>query len=291
MALQRQLETLGALLPTRYRYALERKARGRFEAGRLKQADYVFVSFGKSGRTWLRVMISRLYKQVYDLPGNPLLGFDNLHLLNPAIPKIMVTHDNYLRDYTGEGTSKSAYRKLPVLLLVRHPGDVTMSQYFQWKHRMRPHKMYLNQYPAPGSDLTEYEFMMGASGLSKAITYLNEWADALDDIPRHHVVRYEDMRNNTLTEMQQVADFFKIPADEQTLQEVVDYAAFENMKKREAASASANERLKAGDLAEPESFKTRRAKVSGYRDYFDEDQVRNIDDYISSHLNPRFGYC
>ncbi len=290
MALQRQLESLGALLPARYRYSLERKARGRFEAGRLKHADYVFVSFGKSGRTWLRVMISRLYKDVYALPGDNLLGFDNLHNMNSAIPKIMVTHDNYLRDYTGQGAAKTAYRNIPVMLLVRHPGDVTMSQYFQWKHRMRPHKMYLNKYPAPGTELSEYEFMMGDSGLPKAITYMNEWADALADIPRHLLIRYEDMRGNSVSEMKRVAEFLNAPADEKTVQEVVEYAAFENMKKREAEASSENERLQAGNLAEPESFKTRRAKVSGYKDYFDEAQVREIDQYISSHLNPSFGY-
>jgi len=288
MALLRLLEKLGALLAARYRYPLERKARGRFEMSRLREADYIFVSFGKSGRTWLRVMISRLYKQVYDLPGDPLLEFDNLHEMNPAIPKIMVTHDNYLRDYTGDGHSKAAYRNKPVLLLVRHPGDVTMSQYFQWKHRMRPHKMYLNKYPAPGIELSEYEFMIGDSGLPKAIAFLNEWAEALDFLPRHLLIRYEDMRRNAVSEMTRVAEFLKVPIDRDGIEAVVSYAAFENMKRREAESASREDRLKAGNLLKPESFKARRAKVSGYKDYFNDAQIREIDRQISSHLNPRF---
>ena len=40
----------------------ERKLRGVEQHGKLQQADIVVVSFGKSGRTWLRVMISHLFR-------------------------------------------------------------------------------------------------------------------------------------------------------------------------------------------------------------------------------------
>ncbi len=34
----------------------------------------------------------------------------------------------------------------------------------------------------------------------------------------------------------------------------------------------------------------RRAKVGGYRDYFDDEQVRQIDAFVDRHLLPGFGY-
>ncbi len=52
----------------------ERKTRGGTQTAwpgavqKLQLADIVFVSFGKSGRTWLRVMVSGLYQQMYGLP-------------------------------------------------------------------------------------------------------------------------------------------------------------------------------------------------------------------------------
>jgi hypothetical protein len=45
-----------------------------------------------------------------------------------------------------------------------------------------------------------------------------------------------------------------------------------------------------GDKDNPDSYKVRRAKVGGYRDYFDDDQVQQIDSYIRSNLDPVFGY-
>src|SRR5262245_59552227 len=83
-------------LPQRRRRALERRVRGRADARRLREADCVVVSFGKSGRTWLRVMLSRFYQQRFGLSQRSLIGFANLHEKNPVIPKILFTHDNYL---------------------------------------------------------------------------------------------------------------------------------------------------------------------------------------------------
>ena len=87
--------------PPAERLALERRLRGREEFHKLREADVVVVSFGKSGRTWLRVMLSRYYQLCYGLAQRHLIGFANLHEKNPAIPRILFTHDNYLRDYTG----------------------------------------------------------------------------------------------------------------------------------------------------------------------------------------------
>ncbi|HPG23988.1 MAG TPA: sulfotransferase, partial [Myxococcota bacterium] len=44
-------------LPEARRIRIERWLRGREETRRLERADVAIVSFGKSGRTWLRVMM------------------------------------------------------------------------------------------------------------------------------------------------------------------------------------------------------------------------------------------
>jgi hypothetical protein len=48
--------------------------------------------------------------------------------------------------------------------------------------------------------------------------------------------------------------------------------------------------LRAGDVENPDSFKTRRAKVGGYQDYFDDSEVAAINDVIDKTLDVRFGY-
>lgn len=278
------------VLPPERRYSAERRVRGWLESRRLKRAHYVVVSFGKSGRTWVRVMLSRLYQLEFGLPEGTLLEFGNYHRANPAVPRVLFTHDNYLRDYTGDLASKRAYRDERVVLLVRHPGDVAMSQYFQWKHRMRPHKVLLNDYPPAGSEVTPYEFMMGPSGLTKVIDFMNEWARGFDEVDRGLILRYEDMRADTSAELRRLAGFFGLEPAPGTLAQVVDYASVENMKQREADALSASDRLRPGDPDNPDSFKTRRAKVGGYQDYFDDQELSVIETRIAD-LNPRFGYA
>ena len=122
LTLRRSLERGGALLMSdQHRVRLERWVRGGLEARRLRQADAAVVSFGKAGRTWLRVMLSHFYRARYGIDEPILFEFDNLHRLNRAIPKLFFTHDNYLGDWTGQGRSKADYFERPVLFLARHP--------------------------------------------------------------------------------------------------------------------------------------------------------------------------
>src|SRR4051794_2127116 len=125
-------------LPRARSVAIERYLRGWEEHHLLSSADLAVVSFGKSGRTWLRVLLSRFYQQHYGLPADRLLENDSLHRLNAAVPRVLFTHDNYLSDYMGEADPRARYAGHRVLLLVRHPADTAVSQFFQWKHRMNP---------------------------------------------------------------------------------------------------------------------------------------------------------
>ena len=102
----------------------ERKLRGVEQFDKLQRADIVLVSFGKSGRTWLRVMISHLFRVMYKLPDNAILGFDNFHNLNTAVPKIFFTHDNYIKDFTGDYETKLPFYEKRVVLLARDPRPV-----------------------------------------------------------------------------------------------------------------------------------------------------------------------
>ena len=83
-----------SVLPAKQGQSLERWRRGREQARRLARCDAVIVSYGKSGRTWLRVMLSRYLQLQYALPETELLSFDNYRRLNPQAPCIELTHDN-----------------------------------------------------------------------------------------------------------------------------------------------------------------------------------------------------
>jgi len=291
---------LTRLLPGARGKSADRWLRGREEFRKLHEADWLLVSWGKSGRTWLRVMMSRFYEVHFGLPTHEMLDFDNLNRRNPGIGKVFFTHGNYLRDYTGHGhDTKVDFHGKRIVLLVRDPRDVTVSQYFQWKYRMRPGKKALNDYPPHGSDLSIYDFMQNKEqGLPRVISYFNGWLRGIPDIGDLLVVRYEDMRTDPGGVLGRIMSFTGTPSSDEEIADAVEYAAYENLKKREAKTTFSllgglrlgGLRLVPGDPKNPDSFKVRRGKVGGYRDYFTDEEIAELDAMVDRDLLPQFGY-
>lgn len=272
----------------------ERKLRGVEQYDKLQQADIVVVSFGKSGRTWLRVMMSHLFRVMYRLPENAILGFDNFHNLNPAVPKIFFTHDNYIKDFTGDFETKAPFYNKRVILLARDPRDVAVSQFFQWKFRIKPSKVAINNYPPRGSDISLFDFVTGSNGGSmQAVSeYLNLWACEAGQLENFQLVRYEDLRAQPHDQLRKMLDFMGVDASEEQVNAAVDYSSYENMKKMESKQQFrlAGGRMMPRDKDNPNSYKVRRAKVGGYRDYFSDEEVAQIDALLAEQLDSLFGY-
>lgn len=278
-------------LPKETQTRIERRLRGREDYARLQGADCVIVSFGKSGRTWLRVLLSRFYQVRYGLPERALLTFDNFHRRNRAVPTIFFTHDNYLKDFTGDFQSKAPYYNKKVVLLVRDPADVAVSQFYQWKFRMTERKKRINDYP--DADVSIYDFVMDAdSGLPKVIDFMNAWARDLGRLRSLLVVRYEDMRGDTAETLRRILEFIGTPAKAEEIAEAVRFASIDNMRALEQKRTFwlSGSRMTARDRDNPNTYKVRKAKVGGYRDEFTPEQQQAIDQLIAARLIPVFGY-
>jgi len=280
-------------LPRKQRINIDRWLRGREEHRKLQLTDYVLMSWGKSGRTWLRVMMSRFYQRKFGLVNRQMLGFDNYHHMNAAIPRVFFTHGNYLRNYTGDWSTKADFYGKKIIMLVRDPRDVAVSQFFQWKYRMKRNKKALNWYPPHGADISLFEFVMNEdAGLPCIIEFFNTWARELPRVKASLIIRYEDMRKDPAAALSQIFDFMGTPGTEAEIQDAVDYASYENMKKLEEKNAfrSSGARLVPGNRSNPDSYKVRRAKEGGYRDYFDDEQLARIEELFEARMTPVFGY-
>ncbi|MBK8174909.1 MAG: sulfotransferase domain-containing protein [Rhodospirillales bacterium] len=280
-------------LPKTQQVRIERWLRGHEDFRKLEAADCVIVSFGKSGRTWLRVMLSRVYQVRHGLSQRHLLAFDNLHNKVPAIPKIFFTHDNYLKDYAKTKDIKAPYYRKKVVLMVRDPADVAVSQYFQWKFRMTDRKKKINDYPGPGEDVALFDFVMRPEcGLPKIIDYLNGWGRELGNIKELLVVRYEDLRARPDEMLRRVLEFIGTPATADEIKEAVAFASVENMRALEQKRTFwlSGRRMLAKDRKNINTYKVRRAKVGGYRDDFTAEQLAAIDAMVENRLVPVFGY-
>jgi Sulfotransferase domain len=266
--------------------------RGREQVAMLERADAAVVSYGKAGRTWLRVMLSGYYQHRYRLSARSLLGFENFHRRDERVPRIFFTHDNYIKDFTGHRSTKQDFYGKKVVLLVRCPQDTAVSQYFQWKHRMRRAKRALNDYPDDDAT-TLYDFAMDPDcGLPKIVDFMNLWAAEHERIADFLLVRYEDMRRAPDTELGRVVRFLGASDDAASVSHAVAFASVENMRAMEQRRSFwlAGRRMAPGDRSNPDSFKVRRAKVGGYRDHFDAEQIARIDELVTAKLSPLYGY-
>ncbi len=289
------VSVLSVALPSKWRRVLLRRLRGYEEWSALHHSDFAIVSYGKSGRTWLRLMLSRFYQQRFALPEGTFLEFDNLNRRNRAIPKVFFTHGNYLGDYTGHSDSPAVdFGDHPMVLLVRDPRDIAVSQYFQWAHRMRPHKKWLNDYPPHGANVSLQEFVRDReAGLDRALKFLCRWNKALPKCQQALVVRYEDLRADPHCHLRRVLEFFGAAPTDDEISDAVDFAAFNNMRRLEEQGSvrASGQRLVPGRRGDTNSYKVRRAVVGGYRDEFDEATCRDFELRVADVLGTAFGYA
>ncbi len=280
-------------LPQERQKSIERWLRGREEFAKTRKADFILMSFGKSGRTWVRVMLSRVFQKLAGTDCDTMLEFDNFNRINSDLPKLYFTHGNYLRNYTGDWSTKADFYDKRIVLLTRDPRDIAVSQYFQWKYRMLPRKKMLNDYPPQGSDISLFDFVVDPkAGLPVILDFLEIWQQEMPFVKDSMIVRYEDMRTNPGWELGRVLDFFGLPCTKDQLEEAVAFASYDNMKHLEQRQVFRfhGQRLVPGDRENPDSYKVRRAKVGGYRDYFDDAQIAVIDELMRLRKGPLFGY-
>jgi len=248
---------------------------------KLRDADYVVVSFPKSGRTWLLVMLSMLYQRIYALGDDELLGFANFHKRDSRIPKIYFTHDvSYKAAPEKLRRDKSEYEHLRVLLLARDPRDVIVSLYFDRKHRARDL-----------DDVPIFDFVMAErGGLATVIEYCNIWWEALPRMRKSMVLTYEDMHAAPVESLARVAGFMGLQAHGEILESVVLSASFSRMRELESKDHFDRSCLRPASTDEEQSFKVRRGKVGGWLDYFSDEEAERIDALVAQRLNPAYGY-
>jgi hypothetical protein len=77
------------------------------------------------------------------------------------------------------------------------------------------------------------------------------------------------MRADTAGTLSKIVEFIGTPGTAEQLQAAVDFASVENMRSMELKRTFwlSGSRMVAKDKDNPNSFKVRKAKVGGYRDY------------------------
>jgi Sulfotransferase domain len=290
-----------AALPRGPRIASRRHLLARLELAKAGRTDLLIIGHPKSGNTWLKVMLSRLYQVRHGLPASLIVTSDELARRHPGVPRITATNGHY--SYEGAvgaalapEAPESPLRHKPILLLARHPCDIAVSWYFQFTKRQSAAKQELINaaidHPIDRRAIGMWDFVRHSDiGLQSLIDYLNRWQQNLAHLPRALILRYEDLRAEPARELRRITALMGETFGDPEIEQAVEFGAFDNLRALESKGFFRQGGLALRNPNDPESFKVRRAKVGGYRDYFTPEQVAELDRLVAERLSPAFGYA
>jgi hypothetical protein len=292
-------------MASRLRRSIKPYKRALLRPFRREQEQVTVISFPKSGRTWLQVMMGEYITRYCRLDVGNVIALHQYTKRLEGIPRIRFSHD-FRPQWKTPGelqTDKSMYRHQKILLLVRDPRDILVSSYFE-KTRRKPAK----RKDRSGSGMTIKQFIyQDTGGIDTIIAFYNNWVKNRDVPLDFRITRYEDMRGDTREAFAGILDYIGLTEiDEKIMNEVLELSKIERMRKMEAQSARGQHdtrrtdpnvesafmtrAFQPADPNDPETFKVRKGKVGGYVDYLGEEEIAYLDKKIRDNLDPVFGY-
>ena len=230
------------------------------DAAWLAGADAVVVSFPKSGRTFVRAMLARLFQVKFGIDERTLLDFPSLKRAASGVPRLLFVHaGDAMREPHEVRVNAADYAHCKVVLLARHPADVAVSRYHHLKHRSRDRaRKKLAELP-----LKEFVWTK-KGGIPSIVQYLNEWARIAATI-----VRYEDFLAEPKETLGRLARAVGLTVNARNIAGAVEFASFDKLKQREREGYFTSSRLqpaKAGRraLGQGAQGRQRRLRASGW---------------------------
>lgn len=248
----------------------------------LSEADAVVVSYPKSGRTFVRAMLARLYRRRFGIDERQLLEFPMLRRAPGEVPRVLFTHaGDAMRRPDEIRFDPSAYARKKVVLIARYPGDIAVSRHHHLKHRSRDRaRRQLAEQPL------ERFVWADQGGIPSIVEFLNQ-ASAM---PCVTIIRYEDFLKDPEEALRQLADAIGLETDDAGIFDAVAFARLPSLKQREREGYFISPRLRPARKDDERSSKVRSGNAGGYRAQLGEDAASRIDDYVAAKLSPVFRY-
>jgi hypothetical protein len=276
------------IIPERPRIAIKRGMRSIKEKRRLGHADAVVMGHPKSGSTWLRFQIAKLLQLQFGFDGKLIPKLEVLKTLDERIPFVHMAGFEYIKRFIAEPGAYAALRGKAVVFLLRNPLDVTVSMYMHVKkHALHERKLF-NGWPLDLDNRTLFDFAANDPwGLQSVLNFYNDVARLHEQLGvGSHITTYERMRTDPAQNLEELARFFGWQMSGEKIREATSFASFENLRQAEAANTFSSKRLRPGNKDDPESFKVRRAKIGGYRDYFSPGEQELLLKRVTEELAP-----
>jgi hypothetical protein len=258
-------------------------------ARELSGGDAIILSIPKSGRTWLRAFLCAYFCRRFGLEFTLRLGRYDL----PGFPRVVFSHDLFEHRTKGDRwdrvrgkylVPRRELNRAKIILLARDPRDCFVSLYLQLTRRDPNAPVKLRQ-KTVSEMLRDEKF-----GMLAIINAMNDWINEFSGRDNFSLVRYEALRASPAEYFRDLlAVLGESTPDANIFEAALEFSRFDNMQKLEAAGAFDSNILHPGDVRDPESFKVRRGKVGGYREYLSVEDQQYAANALAQ-LDPLFGY-
>ena len=256
------------------------------DAAWLDEADAVIVSYPKSGRTFVRAMLARLFQRRFGIDERKLLEFPILRRAPRDIPRLLFTHaGDTMRTPEQVQLNKASYRHAKVVLIARHPGDIAVSRYHHLKFRSRDkaRRRLANQ---------QLDTFVWAEqgGIPSIVKFLNDFAELQREHGNVTIIRYEDFLKQPHIALGELAGAIGLDVTDEDIADAVEFGDIRNLKKREQDGYFTSARLRPSKAGDQRSSKVRKGGSGGFRRNLGAREARHIDEFVKEELDPVFGY-
>jgi hypothetical protein len=237
-------------------------------------ADAFIISYPKSGRTWLNIIV----KTIRDLDERfPFICFThdifNEHVQDAIryyqVPEYFKRKETMLQRLKMYGQS-------PIFLLTRDPRDALVSYYHQKKYREPAlARMGVIKDCVKINESIDSFVLSEIWGIKTMVNFYNEWAKTGIE-----TIAYEDMVKNTYKSVGRFLRHAQIKFNKNTLKKVVKLTDFDRLRQIEVK--------RAGDTVDMAALKMRRGVIGSHKDELKRETIDRLNDIITSELDPKY---
>ncbi|MFW6130379.1 MAG: sulfotransferase domain-containing protein [Atribacterota bacterium] len=247
----------------------------------MKKKRIYLCSYPKSGRTWVRFIISNYINDLFNLGLN--VDFQSMFKItpnlinnktrgieaykyyeNPQIPFIVSTHNTNIYAPNRQ-----------IILILRKPHDILVSYFHHLKFHTKNFNGSFTQF------LNHPEF-----GIKKLIDYLNYWDPFVNKIL---IITYEQMHKNCHGEISKIIKFINLKIDTKTLNEDINKSSFASMKKIEIRNKVPGEKYNANNKKER---RVRAGVIDGYKQFMNKNSIDIVNKQLPNlkpNIRPKLG--
>jgi hypothetical protein len=258
----------GAVRRAYFRSRYLRRPLTRVRYTRVAPNDLFIASYPRSGTTWLRFLLFELLsgKAAEFVSVNEAIPYVGKHHRAPQLlpngGRVIQTHETFLR-----GVASAIY-------VVRDPRSVVLSE-FRWQLRT-------------GLSRGSFEPFFDAFLAGRANPYgrwdqhVDTWlASDLASEDRLQLVRFEDLRTDTVGELTRILDLLGIQVDTASVEQVVANNGLTRMRAKEERAP----RWALGESARPDIRFVNSGSTSGWKEQLSLEHVRRIEEQFGKQLS------